>query len=224
MIALLYHAPVWSALGFALLIFGFAPGFLLRFIVLAFPRDDPRRRELLGEVHHVPRLERPFWVAEQFEVALVEGLGGRLLWAATGRIIDRWHLESGVERNRAYPDTFEIPSDEDKQLIQPGDLVKLLFELRDGWGERMWVEVTEVRKRRIVGRLWNTPAGIPRLWPNDKIKFNRDHVIGIVWEEDREQPEPETEQLHYHVIHDTCNGADQDGCSQRDQIGEGYQP
>src|SRR5690348_1781497 len=68
----------WPMFGIALLIFGFAPGAMLRLIVLLFPRDDPRRHELLGELHAVPRFERPFWVVEQFEVALFEGLAKRL--------------------------------------------------------------------------------------------------------------------------------------------------
>lgn len=64
----------WRAFMVALLVFGFAPGALLRLIVLAFPRDDDRRMELLAELHHVPRIERPFWVVEQMEVALFEGI------------------------------------------------------------------------------------------------------------------------------------------------------
>jgi hypothetical protein len=71
----------WPAVLMLLLVFGFAPGAVLRVIVLAFGRDDPRRRELLGELSHVPRAERPFWVAEKLELALTEGLGGRLLRA-----------------------------------------------------------------------------------------------------------------------------------------------
>ena len=51
---------------------------MLRVIVLAFERDDPRRRELRGELYNVLRVERPFWVVEQLELALIEGLGGRL--------------------------------------------------------------------------------------------------------------------------------------------------
>jgi DivIVA protein len=68
----------WPAVLMALLVSGFAPGAVLRVIVLAFERNDPRRRELLGELYHVPRVERPFWVAEKLELALIEGLGGRL--------------------------------------------------------------------------------------------------------------------------------------------------
>jgi hypothetical protein len=68
----------WPTLLMALLLFGFAPGAALRMIVFAFRRDDPRRTELLAELPHVPRIERPFWVCEQLEVALFEGLAGRV--------------------------------------------------------------------------------------------------------------------------------------------------
>jgi hypothetical protein len=169
----------WPTLAVVLVVYGFAPGALLRLIVLAFPRDDPRREELLAEVYAVPRIERPFWVLEQLEVALFEGLGGRIRWTATGRIIHRWHLGSGIERHRAAPDTFEIPSDEEKEALRPGALVKLLFEMNDGWCERMWVEVTAVRKRHVVGVLLNQPAGIPRLRNGKEIRFKLDHVVSI---------------------------------------------
>jgi hypothetical protein len=171
----------WPLFLLALLVYGFAPGLLLRLIVRAFHPEDPRREELLAEIHGVPRLERPFWVFEQLEVAISEGLWGRIVWAATGRVIDRWRLGSGVERNRHYPDSFEIPTEEAKCSIQPGDRVRLLFELKDGWCERMWVSVSAIKRRNIVGELINTPAGIPRLDPGDTVVFTHDHVIDIDW-------------------------------------------
>lgn len=135
-----------------LLIYGFAPGALLRIIVLAFPAGDPRRAELRAELYAVPRLERPIWVAEQIEVAISEGLWVRLKWAATGRVIYRWKLGSGVKAHEKYPETFWIPSDEMKDEIRPGYLVKLMFRLRKG-GERMWVEVTGVDGKSTRGDL-----------------------------------------------------------------------
>ncbi len=149
--SLIFNAIGWPTLLIALLVFGFAPGALLRLIVLAFDRDDPRRQELLAELYAVPRIERPFWVAEQLEVALVEGLGQRLVWAATGRIIHRWHLGSGVKRNREHPDTFYIPGEEERQAVAPGMDVKLMFEMSDGFAERMWVTITAVKRRKLVG-------------------------------------------------------------------------
>ena len=59
-------------------VFGFAPGVVLQLIVLLYRRGNPRRQELLGELYAVPRIERPFWVAEQLEVAIFEGLRDRL--------------------------------------------------------------------------------------------------------------------------------------------------
>lgn len=200
---LLFHVLVWPTFGIALLVFGFAPGALLRLIVLLFYPDDPRRQELRSELYHVPRIERLFWVAEQLEVALVEGLGVRLRWAATGRIIDRWHLGSGVESHREHPNTFWIPSQEEKEAIEPGVMVKLMFRMKDGWVERMWVEVTDVKKRRVVGKLSNDPVGIPRLLPGDKIKFDRDHIIDIDWPDEAEDdgdPAPVDGQVKTEVI------------------------
>ena len=204
--SLIFHVLAWPTFGLALLVFGFAPGALLRLIVLLFHREDPRRQELIAELYHVPRIERPFWVAEQLEVAIVEGLGHRLRWAATGRIIDRWQLGSGVKSNREHPDSFWIPSEGEKQALEAGVVVKLMFKMRDGWGERMWVEVTDVRKRRIVGTLRNLPVGIPRLTPGDKIKFKRDHIIDILWSnEDSDQPAALEEHQGTQVICDGCN-------------------
>jgi hypothetical protein len=75
--SLLLQIVTWPTFGITLFVFGFAPGAVLRLIVLAFPQDDPRRRELLAELYHVRRWDRPWWVAEQLEVALYEGLRGR---------------------------------------------------------------------------------------------------------------------------------------------------
>jgi hypothetical protein len=68
----------WRTVLVALLVFGFAPGALLRLIALAFRRDDPRRSELLAELRVVPRVERPFWVVEQLELAVFEGVWNRV--------------------------------------------------------------------------------------------------------------------------------------------------
>jgi len=68
----------WPTLLLVLLVFGFAPGFVLRLLVLVYPCTDPRRRELIAELYTVPRIQRPLWVTEQLEVALFEGLAHRI--------------------------------------------------------------------------------------------------------------------------------------------------
>ena len=179
MLELLGALKAWPLLIGALVVFGLAPGLVLRLIVLAFERDDPRRQEMLAELRTVPRWERPFWVAEQIEVALFEGGVERLEWAATGRIIHRWSLRSGVKMSRSHPDTFWIPDEPDKRALQQGDKVKLMFEMKDGWAERMWVEVTKAKRWRLTGHLINQPLGIPRLDVGSKVKFRRADVIDI---------------------------------------------
>jgi hypothetical protein len=90
----------WQALVLVLIVFGIAPGILLRLIVLAYSKNNMRRRELIAELYTVPRIERPLWVAEQFEVALCEGLGQRLrVWRRLRRRIPE---EQGPIRERLY--------------------------------------------------------------------------------------------------------------------------
>jgi PadR family transcriptional regulator PadR len=193
----------------ALFAYGFCPGAFLRLIVLLYHREDPRREELIAELYVVPRRERPFWVVEQLEVALFEGLRKRLVWSATGRLFDRWTLSSGVKLNREFPTSFWIPDDVEKKAIAPGVTVKLVFRMTmmrhsETWAERMWVEVDKVGERRLVGRLVNEPAGIPRLNPGDTIKFSRDDIIDIDWEPDpaAQCGEPQPVQ----PLHASCNG------------------
>lgn len=68
----------WWDLLLALLVFGFAPGLVLRVLVLIYPKDDPRRRELLAELYSMKRLEQPFFVAQQLETVLFEGVPHRV--------------------------------------------------------------------------------------------------------------------------------------------------
>ncbi len=87
MARLLEAVASWQTLAMVLVMFGFAPGFCLRLIVLAYPRGDPRRAELVAELYAVPRIQRPLWVTEQLEVALFEGIPHRV--SATLRRLGR---------------------------------------------------------------------------------------------------------------------------------------
>jgi hypothetical protein len=64
---------VWLFFGVAFLL-GFAPGAALRLILLLYPRDHPRRQELIGELYAMGRIERPVFVFEQLELAIFEGI------------------------------------------------------------------------------------------------------------------------------------------------------
>lgn len=77
MTELIDAAVVWPTLLVALAIFGAAPNLALRLLLRAYPKDHPRRAELWAELQVVPRWERPFWVCEQVDGALFEGLKSR---------------------------------------------------------------------------------------------------------------------------------------------------
>jgi hypothetical protein len=97
MAELLGTAASWPSLLLVLLVFGLAPGFCLRLIVLAYPRSDPRRAELIAELYAVPRIERPHWVVEQLEIAISEGLAHRVtvvIRALTARRRQQPNLEN----------------------------------------------------------------------------------------------------------------------------------
>jgi hypothetical protein len=101
MAELLAAVTSWPGLVLVLVVFGFAPRFCLRLIVLAYPSSDPRRTELIAELYAVPRIERPLWVAEQLEVALFEGLIHRLRgrrMARKGVVADRRGRGIGISR------------------------------------------------------------------------------------------------------------------------------
>lgn len=61
---------------------------------------------------------------------------------------------NGVDMNRQYPDTFQIPSDEDKAAIKVGDFVKIGITSESG-GERFWGEVLEVSQHGVTVRVDN---------------------------------------------------------------------
>jgi hypothetical protein len=127
----------WPPLGVALLVFGFAPGVALRLIVLFYRRDNPRRRELLGELYGVPRIERPFWVAEQLEVAIFEGLSDRLrAWRAgwtewmVGQAAARIERALGMDGRKGIT-IARLTSDDPFASLLANDVAR-------GWRGRGW--------------------------------------------------------------------------------------
>jgi len=100
---------------------------------------------------------------------------------------DGWELESAVERHRGFPSRFQIPSEEERAKLQPGDMVKLLFLLlgTDETGqyvqcERMWVTVQETTTAGYEGTLESPPATSDVLHPGQTIQFRPEHVASIM--------------------------------------------
>jgi hypothetical protein len=137
----------WPTLGIALLVFGFAPGVAMRLIVLFYRRGNPRRQELLGELYAVPRIERPFWVVEQLEVAIFEGLRDRFkAWLnraatrighqLTGTQLFKREFERQLAPQRS---SFEL-RDRTIQLASSDDPFASLLagDVSRGWRGRGW--------------------------------------------------------------------------------------
>jgi hypothetical protein len=99
---------------------------------------------------------------------------------------------------REAPYTYFLPSKEELAALLPGDLVKLIFrpdKPGEKWGaERMWVTVERVDGDRLEGRLENDPDDMPCLSLGARVRFDRFHVVDILWAEDRVTPPPEPPQ------------------------------
>ncbi len=92
-------------------------------------------------------------------------------------------LMNGEKLNAEYPDTFHIPSKDERTTRVPGDLVKLGFEVEaeeNGFsGERMWVKIIEAHGGLYIGILNSIPMFIDDLWPEDIVFFQPEHIISI---------------------------------------------
>lgn len=90
-------------------------------------------------------------------------------------------LIDGVLRNYENPDTFEIPTLEERQGALEGDLVKVGFECKgeDMGGERMWVEIDTAENGHYTGTIANHPFVIPNLRFGDEVTFSSKHIISI---------------------------------------------
>lgn len=77
LIELLAGPQALFALVITVAIFGLCPGLILRQIVRMYPKDHPRRAEIVAELYQIDLFARPVWVGAQLETALSEGLGLR---------------------------------------------------------------------------------------------------------------------------------------------------
>ena len=83
--------------------FGLFPGVALRLIVLLYPKDHLRRRELVAELYELNRLQRFDWVFQQLETALFEGLSSRLAQRRDRRDHDQADEQDSPESVEAPP-------------------------------------------------------------------------------------------------------------------------
>jgi hypothetical protein len=99
--------------------------------------------------------------------------------------MDGWRLMDGEQLHRNAPKTFEIPDLALREILQAGDLVKLVFEidLDKPAVERMWVVIREKISGGYVGMLVNEPASIGKndwLWDGTELPFEYRHIVDVV--------------------------------------------
>jgi hypothetical protein len=83
-------------------------------------------------------------------------------------------LIDGVERNKQHPQTFEIPTDEQKDNVFADDFVKIGVE-----GERFWVRVTIRDGAHYVGQIKSYLVGKWGLKFDDEIAFEAKHILAV---------------------------------------------
>jgi hypothetical protein len=91
-----------------------------------------------------------------------------------------------VERRASRFRSFKIPSKSERENLELGNLVKLVFETKLAQpfgvsGERMWVKVLgESEEGCWAGSLINSPVGGIEIRPGDVLLFESKHVCAII--------------------------------------------
>jgi len=107
--------------------------------------------------------------------------------------LDGYELRSGLAQYHRTPETFYMPEEQERQTLEIGDIVKLIFIIEvpadpenpedDGtFGERMWVIVTGKVGPYYIGTLNNIPVTSDEqdnLSVDDEVVFLPEHVIDI---------------------------------------------
>lgn len=93
-------------------------------------------------------------------------------------------LDNGEDLHQETPDTFELPSRESREALQPGDFAKLIFRMLEPGdskfaAERMWVQVQETGGSQFVGVLDNDPYALTTIEAGHVVHFGPEHVIDI---------------------------------------------
>ncbi len=101
--------------------------------------------------------------------------------------VDGWELESAEDRHALTPDTFHIPSREERVSLESGQRVQLLFRMvvegadpPDIMCEKMWVTIDEAAPDGYVGTLDSMPASSGKLSPGEVIKFGPQHISCVL--------------------------------------------
>ena len=100
-----------------------------------------------------------------------------------------WALVSAVDRNKAFPDSFTIPSEERRNSLKRGEAAQILFDIEtrdngvvvDRGIDRMWVIVVSVLADGYRGVLDSDPGTAEnlKLCRGDLVEFRADHICKV---------------------------------------------
>lgn len=90
-------------------------------------------------------------------------------------MLPRYRLINAVERARQHPETFEIPSKSERENLEEGSHVKVIFMP----GERIWIKVLGISGNRFRGKVDNIPIVTRGIKRGDIIRFGPEHIIDI---------------------------------------------
>jgi len=87
-------------------------------------------------------------------------------------------LIDGEARHTTFPETFHIPSLNERQKLQPGQHVKLGFQEGENT-ERAWVHVNIIDGNQLTGNVENDLVLMTTIKDGDEVTFELKHIIGI---------------------------------------------
>jgi hypothetical protein len=89
------------------------------------------------------------------------------------------YLIDGEARAMEHPNTFHIPTEEQKLAVKVGQNVKIGIRMANRRAERFWVEVTEVNYPAFVGAVRNdlTDTAVHGISYGDEIEFEARHIL-----------------------------------------------
>ncbi|MFJ7973691.1 DUF2185 domain-containing protein [Psychrobacillus sp. NPDC096389] len=97
-----------------------------------------------------------------------------------------WYLDNVYERNKESPYTFYVPSKQVIDMLNVGDIVKLIFvatKNEEYAGERMWVEISYRQGNYFKGMLTNEPLNFKNLKYGQEITFQTEHICDTEYED-----------------------------------------
>lgn len=101
-----------------------------------------------------------------------------------GRRKREFYLENVVKTNKQFPRKFIIPTLEEMDKLDIGNLVKLIFVMeraqKDGCrAERMWVKIVNKHEESFTGILVNEPHYLKSVRFGDTITFKMENIACI---------------------------------------------